>query len=160
MSASPADLELLDFEPALAPDFERLNREWLEALFTVEPIDARVLGDPQRYVIEPGGQILFARAGDTIVGTAALKYEGSGRYELTKMAVTAAARGLGAGRRLGEAVIDRFHELGGSSLYLESHSSLAPALALYESLGFRHCPRPAPSEYARSDVYMEFRPAG
>ena len=80
-----------------------------------------------------------------------------GRYELTKMAVTTAAQGLGAGRRLGEAVIDRYRALGGTSLYLESHSSLAPALALYESLGFRHSPRPAPSEYARSDVYMEYR---
>lgn len=157
MTCTSADLEIVEFEPALAPDFERLNREWLEALFTVEPVDARVLGDPERYVIEPGGQILFARSAGAIVGTVALKHEGQGRYELTKMAVTASARGLGAGRRLGEAVIDRFHALGGSCLYLESHSSLAPALALYESLGFRHSPRPAPSEYARSDVYMEYR---
>ncbi len=157
MSSAAADLEIVDFEPGLAADFERLNREWLEALFTVEPIDARVIRDPQRYVIDPGGQILFARQGGAIVGTVALKYEGDGRYELTKMAVTVAARGLGAGRRLGEAAVDRYRELGGTSLYLESHSSLAPALALYESLGFRHSPRPAPSEYARSDVYMEYR---
>ena len=157
MNRAPGALEIVDFEPGLAADFERLNREWLEALFTVEPIDARVLGDPQRYVIDPGGHILFARAGGVVVGTVALKHEGQGRYELTKMAVTAAAQGLGAGRRLGEAVIDRYRELGGSSLYLESHSSLAPALALYESLGFRHSPRPAPSEYARSNVYMEYR---
>jgi GNAT superfamily N-acetyltransferase len=157
MNGVPGDLEIVDYEPLLAPDFERLNREWLEALFTVEPIDARVLGDPQRYIIDPGGHILFARTPGAIVGTVALKYEGQGRYELTKMAVTAAAQGLGAGRLLGEAVIDRYRELGGSSLYLESHSSLAPALALYESLGFRHSPRPAPSEYARSDVYMEYR---
>ena len=157
MSSAVADLEIVDFEPGLAADFERLNREWLEALFTVEPIDARVLSDPQRHVIDPGGHILFARTGGAIVGTVALKHEGHGRYELTKMAVTAAAQGLGAGRRLGEAVIARYCELGGSSLYLESHSSLAPALALYESLGFRHSPRPAPSEYARSDVYMEYR---
>lgn len=157
MSYAPGEFEIVDFEPLLAPQFERLNREWLEALFTVEPIDARVLGNPQRYVIDPGGFILFARTPSAVVGTVALKHAGRGRFELTKMAVTAAAQGLGAGRRLGEAVIDRYRGVGGSSLYLESHSSLAPALALYESLGFRHSPRPAPSEYARSDVYMEYR---
>lgn len=157
MSSAPGDLEIVDFEPGLAPAFQRLNREWLEALFTVEPIDARILGDPKRYVIDPGGHILFARTRNAVVGTVALKHEGHGRYELTKMAVTAAAQGQGAGRRLGEAAIDRYCKLGGSSLFLESHSSLLPALALYESLGFRHAPRPAASEYARSDVYMEYR---
>jgi ribosomal protein S18 acetylase RimI-like enzyme len=157
MNVTLADVAILEFESRLAPDFERLNREWLESLFTVEPIDARILGEPERYIIDSGGDILFAEVRGSIVGTVALKSEGNGRYELTKMAVTASARGLGAGRRLGEAAIDRYHALGGTSLFLESHSSLLPALALYESLGFRHHPRPAPSEYARSDVYMEYR---
>ncbi len=156
MSESLSCIEIIDFEPALAADFERLNREWLEALFTVEPIDARILADPQRYILDPGGHILFARSTSEIVGTAALKHAGDGRYELTKMAVTPAARGLGAGRQLAEAVVARFRELHGSCLYLESHSSLAPALALYESLGFRHRPRTTPSEYARADVYMVY----
>ena len=150
-------LEVIGYDEAYAADFERLNREWLEALFRVEPIDARVLGDPGRHIVEPGGDILFARtAAGEIVGTVALKYEADGRYELTKMAVTAAVQGQGVGRQLAVAAVERFHELRGSYLYLESHSSLEPALALYESVGFRHRPRPAPSEYQRSDVYMVY----
>ena len=86
-----ADVSILDYRPELAPDFERLNREWLEALFRVEDIDAQVFADPDRHIIEPGGQILFARLGDEIVGTVALRHEGGGRYELTKMAVTRSA---------------------------------------------------------------------
>ena len=156
MTGRRSRVEIVDFEPALAGHFDRLNREWLESLFTVEDIDARVLGDPQRYVIAAGGHIQFARAAGEIVGTVALKHAGSRRYELMKMAVTASARGMGAGRLLGVAAVDRYRELGGTCLFLESHSSLLPALALYESLGFRHCLRPAPSEYARTDVYMEY----
>ena len=139
------DVAILDYRPELAPDFERLNREWLEALFRVEDVDAKVLADPGRYVIEPGGHILLASLGDEVVGTVALKHEGGGRYELTKMAVTRSAQGRGVGRLLARAAIERYREIGGRELYLESHSSLAPALRLYESIGFRHAAPPAPS---------------
>lgn len=150
------DVAILDYRPELAPDFERLNREWLEALFRVEDVDANVLADPGRHVIEPGGHILLARIGDEVVGTVALKHEGGGRYELTKMAVTASAQGKGVGRLLALAAIERYRAIGGRELYLESHSSLTPALRLYESIGFRHTPPPAPSEYERADVYMVY----
>ena len=41
-------------------------------------------------------------------------------------------------------------------LYLETNSGLAPAIALYESVGFIHLPaRPTPD--ARADVFMEKR---
>lgn len=44
-------------------------------------------------------------------------------------------------------------------LYLESHSSLAAALSLYESAGFEHAESPASSDYERADVYMILRDA-
>ena len=75
------------------------------------------------------------------------------------MAVTEAYQGHGIGRHLMLAAIARFEEIPGDFLYLESHSSLAPAIRLYESAGFHHEPRPEPSEYVRADVYMVYRPA-
>jgi putative acetyltransferase len=41
-------------------DFARLNIEWLERGFTVEPHDREVLGDPEAHILAPGGRILFA----------------------------------------------------------------------------------------------------
>ncbi len=149
--------EIVDFAPRYAKDFEALNREWLEALFRVEDLDAALFADPQKHVIEPGGYILFARQKGEIVGTVALKHHGDECYELTKMAVTASCRGEGIGRLLLEAAIDRYRACLGRALYLESHSSLAPAIALYESVGFRHEPRPGASPYERADVYMVYR---
>ncbi|MDJ0761102.1 MAG: GNAT family N-acetyltransferase [Woeseiaceae bacterium] len=152
-----AALEIIDYQSSYQPDFERLNIEWLEKYFRVEPIDRRVLGDPDRHVLAGGGQILFARKDSDIVGTVALKHTGDGNYELTKMAVTEAAQGFGVGKALLDAAIARFRELDGSSMYLESHSSLTVAVGLYERAGFVHEPRPEPSPYERADVYMVFR---
>ncbi len=150
-------VNILDHRPKLAAFFETLNIEWLEKYFAVEPLDRKILTQPER-LIENGGAIVYAEVEQRIVGCCALKHHGHGSYELTKMAVTSGYRGLGIGRKLGEATIRRFQRAGGRRLYLESHHSLAPALHLYESLGFRHEPPPSPSPYRRSDVYMVWYP--
>lgn len=157
MSEAPGAVAIVPFSPALAPEFERLNVEWLEKYFVVEPIDHEVLRDPQRSILDHGGEILFAVQGGRTVGTCALKHHGDGVFELTKMAVTASAQGRGVGRMLLSGALERYRALGGTRLYLESHDKLLPALKLYESAGFRHAPRPAsPSVYARSNVYMVY----
>lgn len=152
-----SEVQILEFSSELSRHFHDLNVEWLEKYFRVEPIDEDIMGNPQARVIDPGGIILFASMDDRVLGTVALKHHGDGVYELTKMAVTAESQGLGIGRRLMQACIGRFEQIGGRKLYLESHSSLAPALALYESAGFEHTDRPEPSDYERSDVYMVWR---
>ena len=101
--------------------------------------------------------ILYAVQEGRAVGTVALKYQGGGVYELTKMAVTRACQGQGVGRQLLRAAIARFGEIAGSRLYLESNSRLGPALTLYESAGFVHETPPEPSDYQRADVYMVYR---
>ena len=51
---------MVDFEPRWRDDFARLNLEWLERWFTVEPGDREVLGDPEAHILAGGGRILFA----------------------------------------------------------------------------------------------------
>ena len=151
---------IVDYAPRWREDFARLNIEWLERWFTVEPIDRAVLGDPERHILQPGGRVLFAiDEHERAIGTVALKRESDGVYELTKMAVAPEARGAGVGRALMRGALDAFRTMGGRELFLESSSKLGPALALYESVGFRHHPAPRPgSHYARADVYMVWEP--
>lgn len=156
--ASAGTVEIVDFEPDLAGAFRELNIEWLEKYFRVEPIDDAMLRHPDELIIADGGAILFAKQGDSVVGTAALKHHGKGVYELTKMAVTERCQGAGIGRMLVLSCLEKYREIGGRRLYLESHSSLQPAIRLYESVGFEHCPPSRPSEYQRADVYMVYRP--
>jgi len=153
----PAKPRVVDWDERYGNAFGRLNREWLDRYFRVEAVDEPVLDDPRSHVLADGGVILYAVDEDEAIGTVALKHQGEGVFELTKMAVTEPFQGQGIGRDLLRAAIDRFHEMGGRTLYLESNSRLRPALALYESAGFRHESPPEASDYARADVYMVFR---
>jgi GNAT superfamily N-acetyltransferase/DNA-binding MarR family transcriptional regulator len=151
-------LEIIPFESRYRADFHRLNVEWLEKYFYVEAIDHQVLSRPEKHILEPGGTILLARRAGEIVGTCALIKTARGRFELSKMAVTERYQGLGIGKRLLRAAIERFCQSGARQLFLESSSKLKPALAMYEAHGFVHAPRPRGSRhYQRSDVYMVYR---
>jgi ribosomal protein S18 acetylase RimI-like enzyme len=150
-----AAVEIIPFARRYAADFKRLNVEWLEKYFRVEPIDEEVLSRPAR-ILRAGGAIFLARYRGAIVGTCALLNVGGGRFELSKMAVTPGHQGLGIGRKLIEAAIADYRTRGGRELFLESNSKLTPAITLYESAGFVHTPRPEPSHYERSNVYMAY----
>ena len=157
-----AAIRIVDYAPRWRADFARLNIEWLERWFVVEPVDREVLSDPETHILADGGRVLFAVDGDDhAIGTVALKHEGDGVYELTKMAVEPGQRGSGIGRKLMQRALEVFAEAGGRELFLESSRQLAPALKLYESVGFVHHPAPRPgSHYARADVYMVWTPGG
>lgn len=148
------DVEIVDYAPHFAHAFRSLNEEWITAHFQIEEADRRALNDPEGYILKPGGHILMAvRAGDAI-GSAALIPHGAGCFELAKMAVTPAARGLGIGRRLAEAALRRASEQGATRVFLESNTKLTAAIALYEKLGFRRIEGEA-SPYQRCDIQME-----
>ncbi len=155
-----APVRIVPFELALAPHFARLNHEWIERFFVLEPADLAVLSDPQATIIDPGGMIYFALIGDDVVGTCAVMPHGPGTLELAKMAVSPAVQGRGIGRILGEACIAFARTTDAHTLMLLSNATLAPALHLYEKLGFRHAPMPAGNEYARANVHMVLALAG
>lgn len=150
-----AAVDIIPFERRYAGDFKRLNVEWLEKYFRVEPIDEQVLSRPGE-LLRRGGAIFLARHRGAIVGTCALLDAGDGRFELSKMAVTGSHQGLGIGRKLVQAVVSEYLARGGRELFLESNSKLTPAITLYETAGFAHASRPGPSHYERGDVYMVY----
>jgi ribosomal protein S18 acetylase RimI-like enzyme len=143
------------FRPELAPDFRRLNLDWIERLFKVEAADRKVLDDPERAIVARGGMIFFALDGDAVVGTVAMVRETDGRYELAKMAVATTHQRRGIGEMLGSAGVRWAAEQGGRLVFLQSNTRLHNALRLYERLGFRRAADPHATEYARCDIYME-----
>lgn len=153
-----SDLRIVPFAPAFREHFYRLNEAWLRKYFHVEAIDHRVLSNPEGEILERGGTILFALLGEDVVGTCALMPETDGVYELTKMAVEEERQGLGIGRTLLAAAIGEFQRRDGRRLFLETNSKLAPAVRLYESMGFEHQASIKPdSHYDRANVYMVWR---
>ena len=143
--------------PAEAEAFQTLNEEWISRIFTMEESDRKTLDDPFGAVVDRGGDVLIVRDGEEIVGCVAIVPGRDGAFELSKMAVTPAARGRGLGRRLVQAAVDRARELGAVTIFLGSSTKLPNAVHLYEAAGFQHVPAEqiqlAP--YARADVFME-----
>jgi putative acetyltransferase len=150
-------VSIVDYTPAHAGTWKALNEAWLaEGGFAVEAKDRLVLNDPQGAILDKGGRIFIVESDGQTIGCCALMAMADGGFEVAKMTVTPAARGLGVARRLLEACEAAARAAGAHRLYLETSSTLAPARALYDSFGFKDLP-PAPTPYARADVWMEKR---
>ncbi|HEX3701084.1 MAG TPA: GNAT family N-acetyltransferase [Phenylobacterium sp.] len=149
-------MEIVDFQPEHAGAFKALNEAWIAKHFILEAKDREVLDDPQGQIIAKGGRIFMVLQDGEVVGCAALIRMDDGGYEVAKMTVSEALRGSGLGRKLMQACIDAGSAMGAPRLYLETNSSLAPALGLYRAMGFRDL-APAATAYARADVFMERR---
>ncbi|WP_309751267.1 helix-turn-helix domain-containing GNAT family N-acetyltransferase [Novosphingobium sp.] len=135
----PPRFTIHEFSDELAPLFLSINAEWISAMFTLEATDREVLENPRAAIIAPGGTILFIEAeGLGIIGTCALQQTSPGRFELTKMGVSSAARGLKAGEFLLDVMIERARQMGAQQLYLLTNQKCAAAIHLYEKAGFRH----------------------
>lgn len=150
-------MAIVPFRDEFAGDFERLNREWLEAYSLLESEDLPYLREPRKHIIEAGGEILFALDQGRVVGTVALIRQSGGVFELAKLAVASEARGRGLGRRLTLAAIDRAASAGAERIVLSSSTRLREAVALYESLGFRHTESVPGVAYASADVFMQLK---
>ncbi len=133
-----AKYKIIDFQPAHQPFFEGVYRDWFTAHFHVppEPVDDFVLTQPETAILAKQGAILIATSEERSAGFVALKKVNHFTYELTKMAVHPDYRGRGLGEALCRAAIDRAETLGAKCLVLYSHSSLGPALHIYQKLGF------------------------
>lgn len=153
-----SDVMICSWDPRFRDAFAKLNLAWLERYFEIEPHDRELLSNPEGEIIRGGGDILFALLDDRPVGTVALVKHSDGVFELTKMAVDSGSQGQGVGRQLLTRALERARALRARQVWLESHSSLVPALKLYEAAGFRHVRRPVASRYRRADVYMEWSP--
>jgi len=129
-------VEIVRHRPGLAWQFRRLNAEWLEEDFRIEPYDRKQLDQPKKEIIDRGGEILYARLGHRVVGTVALIRLSAKRMELAKMAVERGERGQGIGGALLRAAIDRARQRGAASLVLRTHPKHRAATYLYRKHGF------------------------
>lgn len=153
-------LHFIDYTPALAPHFDRINREWITTMFHLEAVDENVIGNPQQYIIKPGGHIWFAEHSSLgIVGTCALMKKQSGVFELTKMGVASHARGMNIGEGLLKHVLTQAPAIAFNTLFLLTNKKCEAAIHLYEKHGFVHCNdimQRYGSAYERCDVAMRY----
>ncbi|MDB5279912.1 MAG: family N-acetyltransferase [Ferruginibacter sp.] len=148
------EIAIIQYEQQYAADFKKLNLEWLDKYSLTEEADMKVLNDPEKEILVPGGCIFLAKAGDDIVGSCALIPEGQDEYELAKMAVAPAFQGKGISKMLLEKCLEEAVNKKAKRIFLLSNSQLNTALTLYEKYGFRHIPVTG-SHYVTADIMME-----
>ena len=151
------EIEIIEFEDRYGAAFKDLNLVWLEKYNLTESHDLLVLNDPKGTILDHGGFIWLAKAGDEIVGTAALMKEADGIFELAKMSVAENWQGRGISKQLIETCLNKAKEIGAKKLSLFSNHKLETALKLYEKYGFQHVEvKDAPFETADVKMELEF----
>jgi len=148
-------VDIIAFDEQYANDFTKLNFEWLEKYFYIEDYDREVLTQPQKYILDEGGEIFFALIREEVVGTVALIKREDGVFELSKMAVTENFKGMRIGQKLMYACIDYAGRNGITRLFLDSNRKLTPAITLYHKVGFKEIEVPKDTPYERCNIRME-----
>jgi GNAT superfamily N-acetyltransferase len=121
-------------------DAERLVRAYLQGLPFEVDFQADVADEVADLAVAygpPDGVVLLVRdTGGAAVGVVGVRRFDDQDGELKRMYLEPTTRGTGLGRALAEAAIEVARSLGYRRLLLDTVSRLAPAVALYESLGF------------------------
>ncbi len=147
-------VKIITYSSKHQKQFKKLNEEWITQYFKIEKADSLALDNPKEYILDRGGHILVAIYNNELVGVCALlKTDNVCDFELAKMAVSPKAQGLGIGWLLGNAIINKAISLGAKKIYLESNTILAPAIKLYQKLGFEKVSG-YPTPYERCNIQM------
>jgi putative acetyltransferase len=157
MKKEPRSLLLVAADSQARIDLTReLFREYSDALdidLCFQNFEGELAALPGDYA-PPKGGLWLALSGDRAAGCAGMRPLADGICELKRLYVRPEFRGQGLGRRLAQAAMVRATEIGYARMRLDSLASMEEALALYESLGFRHslpyCHNPSPHA-----VFME-----
>lgn len=147
-------VQIIDYSPELQPHFEKINKEWVEKYFILEPFDVEQLSNPQEVILNKGGAILFAKEGEEIIGTVGLAKSADGTFEMIKMAVIPEAQSKKVGHLLAASILEKARTMGAKKVVLYSNTKLKAALYLYRKFGFRET-TPECGKYGRCDIKME-----
>jgi ribosomal protein S18 acetylase RimI-like enzyme len=108
---------------------------------------------PGKYA-PPTGRLFLAEDGQQPAGCIALRPLDKGACEMKRLFIRPKWRGMGLGRRMAKRLIDEAIGIGYRSMLLDTLDSMKPAIALYQSLGFRQI-APYYSNPSERAVFME-----
>mgnify|MGYP001071141881 FL=1 len=148
-------MEIIQYQEKYREDFVRLNTEWLERFYTVEPYDQDMMDRVEEF-IEKGGMVYFAIEKGKVLSTCMPLY--GDVWEMCKLASVGQYTGTGAGSAVFKACMDYAISKGAKKLSLISCKALKPAIHIYEKFGFKEVPLNKEFWGAeKADIEMEYK---
>jgi len=149
------EINIVPYNRKYKTDFAELNYEWLEKYFEPDKKDKQILNNPEKEIINKGGEIFFAILNNIVVGTCAVLKIDDSIYELAKMSVTEKAQGMQIGKKLTLTAIGYAVGKGALKLRLCTSIKLNVAQNLYRGLGFTEVKEKWNDRYRRKFIFME-----
>ena len=147
------EVKIIEWEDKYSQDFISLSVEWLEKYVFVEPGDLEIINHPHEAVLNNGGNIFFAKYGDRVIGTVAMIKYDDDTFELAKLAVTEAFKGMKIGNQFMERCLLFAKEKSAKKIILYTNHKLTPAIGLYNKYGFKEVALEN-NKYLESDIKM------
>ena len=142
-------------------EFRQLNEAWISINFMLEASDKLVLSNPQKYILDRGGNVFIALEDGKVLGCCALLVHDIFTCELAKMVVDPLAQGKGIGLLLGNALVEKALERGFNRVILEGNTKMVASIALYRKLGFQEVPLNEVENnrelHSRCNIFMELK---
>jgi GNAT superfamily N-acetyltransferase len=115
--------------------------DWLGIDLSFQDFETELASLPGKYA-PPTGELMlaYAPAGDALGCVAVRPLEATAICEMKRLYVRPAARGLGIGAALVEAIIGCAEELGYAQMKLDTLAGMQEAFALYRRFGFSEIP--------------------
>ena len=147
------NLRIVPFHKKYSSTFYHLNKIWIEEFFLLEESDKFDLLDPEKSIINKGGEIFFVLIKNKPIATAAMIPVESDTYELAKMTVDAKYRGNGIANKLMDKCILFAKEKEAKEIILITNATLVIARNLYDKYGFKEVTLDS-DKYLRGNVKM------
>ncbi|SVA86318.1 uncharacterized protein METZ01_LOCUS139172 [marine metagenome] len=147
------NLRIVPFHKKYSSTFYHLNKIWIEESFLLEESDKFDLLDPEKSIINKGGEIFFVLIENKPIATAAMIPIKSDTYELAKMTVDTQYRGNGIANKLMDKCILFAEEKEAKEIILITNDTLVIARNLYDKYGFKEVPLDS-DKYLRGNVKM------
>jgi len=135
-------IRILEAAPEHIPEVRERFREyaaWLKVDLCFRGFEKELADLPGDYAA-PRGRLLIACDGPHVIGCAALRPLEGRDCEMKRLYVVPAFRGQGIARRLAVRLIEEARIIGYARMLLDTLDSMAPARALYASIGFGEIP--------------------
>lgn len=149
-------MTIVPYDPRYKQAFIDMNRQWISAMFAMEPEDLREL-EAIESCIARGGNIFFALDADgAVMACCMVGPREDGDWEIMKFVAKGMYTGTGAGNACLKACVDYARAQGVRRLLIVSNRKCVQALHLYRKNGFAEIPVDKKKfPFQRADIAFE-----